>query len=250
MKIIYKYITKIFLKNVLTTITVLLVLFILSETIRIINIDNKPIGYLHYGVLYILYQIPFWITQSLPISNLLGFLFFFTSISNSNELTAIKAGGININKIFIPIIITSIIMSFCVLCFNEMFIVNLTKKGKDFLYYNIKGRRRDDPDIYKNINHIGNNQYKYIVNSYNPFTKELFGVNIDDFSNDLQLKKQIYARKASFINDGKWKFYNGLIRDFKNDESILREEPFKEKIIYLDEEPESFITDTHIKINQ
>lgn len=249
MKIINKYVLKMFIKNVFTSILVLLILFTLSETIRITNMDNKPSGYVYYGVLYILYQLPFWTTQILPISNLLGFLFFFTNISNSNELIAIKAGGININKIFMPIILTSLIMSFLILFLNEICIVNLTKKGKEYLYYNIKGRKRDDTDIYKNINHIGENQYKYIVNSYNPFKKELYGVNIDDFSKNLKLKKQIYARKACFLDTGKWKFYHGLIRTFQNDENFT-EEPFKEKIIYLNEEPDSFITNTHIKIDQ
>ncbi|MDR0676051.1 MAG: LptF/LptG family permease, partial [Elusimicrobiota bacterium] len=77
MKILIRYVIKEFLRPVLFCIVIFLILFVLSETFRLLNIENKMPNSLHYGILYLIYEIPYWITQILPIAMLIGFLFFY-----------------------------------------------------------------------------------------------------------------------------------------------------------------------------
>lgn len=249
MKILYKYVLKEFIRPVIFCIGMFLILFILSETFRILNIENKLPNSFYYGVLYMIYEIPYWISQILPIAMLLGFLFFFTGLSVSNEVVAIKAGGININKVFMPIILLSIFFSFAILVANETFLTNLTRKGKEFLYYDIKGRERERKALYKDINYIGQAGLKYIAKAYDPIRKTLYGINIDKFTNDLELVEQIYAKKAVFVKDGKWRFYDGVFREFDGFGDVLIEKDFKKREFVINEEPDTFKIED-IKIEQ
>ena len=250
MKIITKYILKEFLRPVLACCLIFLLLFILSESFRIINIENKPDNALYYMVFYLLYQTPSWLVQITPMALLLGFLFSYSNLSNFNEITAIKAGGINLNRIFLPIILFSFCFSIFVLFANEKIIPKTNRMANYFYKVKVRGDKINEQDTYQNINYMGKNNLKYIAKSFDAKENILHKINIDNFGNGIFLKGQIYAESSVFIGEGKWKFINGVIRKFDvKSQDVISEERFEEKIIDINEYPDSFKID-EIKAEQ
>jgi lipopolysaccharide export system permease protein len=250
MKIITKYVLKEFIKPVIACCLIFLLLFILSESFRIINLENKSATALYYLPFYLLYQIPAWLLQITPMALLLGFLFSYSNLSNFNEITAIKAGGINLNKIFLPIILFSFFFSIFVLFANEK-IIPKTNRLSNYVYkVKVRGDVISEQNIYNNINYMGKNNSKYIAKSFDATTNTLSKINIDNFQDDIFLSAQIYAESATFVGDGKWKFINGVIRTFDvKTQDVITEERFAEKIIDIKEKPDSFKID-EIKSDQ
>lgn len=58
-------------------------------------------------LLYIFYQIPYMLQLAIPISTLVASVYLFQRLSQSNELTAIRAAGIGLYELLGPIIIFS-----------------------------------------------------------------------------------------------------------------------------------------------
>ncbi len=246
MKILTKHILKEFFKPFASSLFIFLTLFFLSESFRIINISQKPENALYFLPLYLIYQTPIWLTQILPISMLLGFLFSFGNLANFNEVTAIKAGGINLNRIFFPIILFALGVSFFTLFASETITPKSNKLANELYSVKIRGNENYKKDFFENINYLGKNNAKYIIQSFDAKTKTLHNLNIDIFEEkeNVFLKEQIYAKNAVWVKGGTWKFQNGVRRTFDNGMSqIVKEEIFDEKIINLDEPPENFMID-------
>ncbi|MFH1714692.1 MAG: LptF/LptG family permease [Elusimicrobiota bacterium] len=243
MKIITKYIIKTFLKPLITSITVFLLLFILSETFRVINIVDKSPDYLIFLPFYLLFQTPFWLTQIIPVAMLLAFLFSFGMLARHNEIIAIKAGGINLNKIFIPIIVFSLGVSASVLVINETIMPFTNKQSEHFYREKIRGHEIREKTEYNNVVYIGMGGMKYAIKKYNVPENMLYRVSIDRFDNNLNLVDQLYGENAHW-KDEQWIFNKGVFRKFNpNTGDVIEESTFDEKIISLPEKPENFKTD-------
>lgn len=57
---------------------------------------------------YYFYHAPYWIALTLPIAALLGTLFSLTSLARANELTAMKAAGISLYRLLLPLLAFSL----------------------------------------------------------------------------------------------------------------------------------------------
>ena len=63
------------------------------------------------GVEYLLYQIPTVLLYCLPISTLIGSVFFFRQMSLSSELVAIFVSGIPFRRVLVPVAMVGCLMS-------------------------------------------------------------------------------------------------------------------------------------------
>lgn len=70
---------------------------------------GAPKGYL---LLFILYQIPFILPLAIPISCLIAALLLFQNLSRSHELTAMRAAGLGLMPLALPILLSAILLSF------------------------------------------------------------------------------------------------------------------------------------------
>lgn len=70
---------------------------------------GASIGYL---LLFILYQIPFILPLAIPISCLIAALLLFQNLSRSHELTAMRAAGLGLTPLALPLILSAILLAF------------------------------------------------------------------------------------------------------------------------------------------
>lgn len=97
---------KILILSVFSFIAILLVLK-MEETARVAALGApwKEVG------LFILYQIPYILPIALPLSCLISALLLTQRLSSSHELTAMRASGLSLFKIILPILLSSILLS-------------------------------------------------------------------------------------------------------------------------------------------
>lgn len=65
-----------------------------------------------YLLLFILYQIPFILPLAIPISCLIAALLLFQNMSRAHELTAMRAAGLGIFPLALPIVLSAILLAF------------------------------------------------------------------------------------------------------------------------------------------
>ncbi|MCA6071253.1 MAG: LptF/LptG family permease, partial [Endomicrobium sp.] len=100
-KILYKYIIKTFTSIFLFTVLAFALVVAISGLFD--NISNgfyaKYKASFDLIILHLITNLPEWLMQGLPIATLLALLFSLGNLSKRNEITAMKAAGINVWRV-------------------------------------------------------------------------------------------------------------------------------------------------------
>jgi lipopolysaccharide export system permease protein len=215
-KILDKYIIRNFIK--VFVFTVALFVFVVIMPDLLLQIDF----YMEYKVsigLILLHQIsnlPEYLMQALPLATLLAVLFSFSNLSQKNEITAIKAAGINIWRI----IITFLIMGFIIGIGD--FAVRETVVPKTSLY-NTKVKKEKikkekilvKTDYYNQIIALPNNT-RMTVRHLDTRAGIMKDIVMEKYNDAFALEKLVLAKEAIWENDS-WVFKNGVVRKFDTD---------------------------------
>ncbi|MEO6053610.1 MAG: LptF/LptG family permease, partial [Chthoniobacterales bacterium] len=115
MKILDRYVGKnIIITSIFGVVVLSLVLIlgkIFKEVLDLLINHDVP---LKYVVAFFIYALPFSLTFTIPWGFLTALLLIFGRMSADNELIALKANGISIPRVCIPVFILSIFLSiFC-----------------------------------------------------------------------------------------------------------------------------------------
>ena len=122
MKILRKYI----LKEIFVMFTLSLVIFtftlVVGNIVQLAElVINKGVDITLVGKLF-LYLIPFLLSYTIPMSILASTLLVFGRMSSDNEITAMRATGINLYTLSIPLIILGLLFSLFSIILNDLVI--------------------------------------------------------------------------------------------------------------------------------
>lgn len=110
MPILWKHILSQYFKVLLLSITTFIAVLVttrLDEIAHFATLGSES----RYIFLFILYQIPYVLPIALPISALISALILVQGMSNSHELTAMRACGLAVREIFTPIILAASLLA-------------------------------------------------------------------------------------------------------------------------------------------
>lgn len=169
---------------------------------------------------YLLNVIPYFLYNIAPYIVLLAVLITFTLMQRSNEVTAIKATGISIYRIIVPVLLATVFISVGLFLFDQ-FYLPYTNKRQDALRNQIKGK---PAQTYLNPDR------KWIFGSHSTiYYYQFFDSERDQFGNltvfefepkTFQLVRRISAERAQWDNNlQKWVCTRGWEREL-NDAAI------------------------------
>ena len=125
-----------YLTIIVASFLMLLLVFTLFELLS--DILRNQISPLTVGE-YLLNVAPYFLYTTTPLSMLLAVLVTFGLLQRSNEITAIKATGISLYRIIVPVLIVSSMVA-GVLFLSDQFYLPYTNKRQDALRNQIKGK--------------------------------------------------------------------------------------------------------------
>ena len=191
-------------------------------------------------LVFLVYRLPFWLVQVMPVATLLATLFTMSNFLRYNELTAMKASGLSIYRIILPLVLFSLGLSILTFTFNETMASQLTYKAK--LYEKHKIRHEEGLDYLKrdNVIYYGQDHRIYNIRFFDGEKSTMQDILIDEFGPGNVLQKQLIARAGQWQDDH-WHFSEGLSREFDvAGGAILKEEKFSALDIKLPETPADF----------
>lgn len=98
---------------------VLTSVFLLSNLVRLANlVINKGVALSTIGEVFLLY-FPLLIGYTLPIACLISIIIAFSRLSVDNEIIAIRASGISLGKILLPLAVLGMLLSMVSLLLND-----------------------------------------------------------------------------------------------------------------------------------
>lgn len=218
MRILDKYILKEFLGPFLFGVAAFTAIFLGSDTLLSIAgfITKYGASSLSAIKIFIL-AIPRIIVYTFPMAVLLGALMCMSSLSGASELIVMRNSGQSFLRLAMPIFIFSAIISICAIAFNE-FVVPWTNREYQYIL-DVEIKKNLNPDIVDNIVmkdiQDGNLLHLIYAKKYNPETKELKDITIQEFKYGKPVKIEM-SPKAVW-KEGVWDFKQGVAYDITPD---------------------------------
>jgi len=236
MKVLDKYILREFLRNFIIS------LLFFSVLLLIVRFSEKEVGKfvsdripLSKSIISLLLQIPGYVIFVSPPSILFAAFFSLGRMTQNNEITAMRASGINLLRIFQPVFISSFIISLLMIAFYDQVVTRSIEKDNEINRY-LGG--------YETASHVvfeGKGRRVFYIYSMFIRDKRMQSLTIYEFDEDNKIKQEIYASTATW-SDQKWNLTEGVVRTFK-DNKVL-EELYENMEIYVPEDPEIMIKGT------
>jgi LPS export ABC transporter permease LptG/LPS export ABC transporter permease LptF len=206
--------------------SLLLIFIIVTFIDRIDNIHkhNKPLILLFE---YIRYRIPEFVHYILPVAALTTALLSLGLLTKFNEITAMKACGLSLYRIILPIVFMAFLVSFVSFYLQENILPNSSKKVEE---------------IWDKINDVPARSYSYLdrrwvlgkeknrIYHYNYFDREksVFSqLSIYDIDpSTWSFKRRIYSERG-YLSEGHISLEDSWYRDFVNGRPIRFEKSEK-----------------------
>src|SRR5713226_813964 len=199
-----------YLTMIVAAFLTLLLVFTLFELLG--DILRNQVSPLTVGE-YLLNVVPYFLYNTTPLSMLLAVLVTFGLLQRSNEITAIKATGISLYRLVIPVLIVSTLVA-GVLFLSDQIYLPYTNKRQDALRNRIKGKpaqtylRPDRKWIF------GQHSDIYYYQFFDPDRDAFGGVSVFQFDpRTFQITHRIAADRAHWSDSmGRWVYEQGWER--------------------------------------
>jgi len=212
----------VYLSMIVGTFLVLMLVFTFFELLK--DINRVP---LYIVGEYLVTVTPYFLYNTTPISMLLAVLITFGLFEKSSEITAMKASGMSIYRVILPVLVMAGVVATGLFFFDQFYLPQLNKK-QDALRNQIKGK---PPQTYLRPDRkwiFGENSTIYYYQFFDPDQDRFGTVSAFEFDpQTFQLKRRVFADRAHWSDSlHRWIFESGWVRDF-NGTAVTDYKPFE-----------------------
>jgi lipopolysaccharide export system permease protein len=237
-RILHRYVIMEFFRILSLSLSSLILIYLVVLFFQRMSlfIERKAPSYLM--VEYLLYKIPETLFQwTLPYAVLLSTSLSLGLLSRHNEITAMKAGGVSLYRITLPLLFFALIASVCSFVGNE-YLVPYTNQRTQYLL-DVEVRKQDASSFFKNFKiwYHGDHQI-FNIQLLDANEKTMKGVTLYQFDGSFRCVQRVDAEEVRWVS-GKAHFYKGTVRDF-DEQGSIRTVPFEEIEFPIKETWESF----------
>lgn len=241
MKILTRYIVREFMKPFLLSLLFFCVIILIIQVFNDMRfIMEKKAGF-YLAFKYFSLQIPALLIQIVPLAVLFGVLFSLSWLSKNSELIAMRAGGVSIFLVAVPLFFSGLAICAASVLFNETIVPKTTKmksytKDVEIQKMPEAGANRQR----ENISMIGADRRIYHIKSFDGSVPSMTDILILEFAEGTKLKSRLDAKSAKFEGD-RWVFYDGYARTFDTEGAETSSQPFDRMPYPLPERPGDFL---------
>ena len=243
MKIIDKYIIKeLFLPFVIGIIGFIVIMLSvrISGDINLIISEKIPSGIVFSMMLY---KIPEYIVTGMPVAYLIATLLMLARLGKDNEITALRASGVNFKRMIYPILIISMIASSISFLLMDYVVPYSNHKSNSAL---LEAKKLKKETVTNDIQFRGVDSRVFSLRKIDQANKTMEGIMVYDTS---KKKTEIITAERGSWNGKIWILQNGIThkyfsRDRKGVGSFVAyEEPFTSITVDAKIQVEDFITE-------
>jgi LPS export ABC transporter permease LptG/LPS export ABC transporter permease LptF len=182
---------------------------------------------------YLLNLIPYMLYNLTPLCALLAVLITVGALSRSSELTAMKASGVSLYRLIVPLLALAAILAVSLFTFDELYLPAANRR-QESLRSVIKGKpaqtflRPDRKWISGQQDSVGEPTRIFYYQFFDPDKDVFANLTVFEFEpNTFHLSRRIFAGAAHWDTHAQhWVLENGWQRTFQGD-SISSYEPFQ-----------------------
>lgn len=202
--IIHKYLTREIFKYICIVMGAVIGIYVAVDFFE--KIDDFMEAGLGFSkvVTFFIFEIPFIISQIIPVCILLAVLIVFGLMSGNNEIVALKSSGVSIYYMLKPVLLIGFMIAVLVFLFSDV-IIPITREKANHIWLR---EVRHESFISKDENiWLKDNRLIAHIKSYNDKDKSVSGLTINYFDENFRLQRRIDANKGVF-RQKKWFLYD------------------------------------------
>ena len=184
------------------------------------------------------YNMPAELYKGLPLIVLIATVFLFLSLTRQRELDAMKAAGVSLYRVSLPILLTAFIVSVLAVLFQETALPELNAKAEEVDRVKIRGMPPRHLQRQSQIWYRSSETRFLRMALLDPVEQSMEGLMVLDIDRDFHLVNRLDARKARWTPDG-WQLAGGVTRTIDRANRV-RSEPFDQRMAVMPEHIDDF----------
>lgn len=202
MKIIHKYVLREHAGPLVFALSALTSLMLLNYVAKQLgNLVGKGLDW-RVILEFFLLSVPFTVAMTLPMAVLVAVLYAFSRLASENEITALKANGVSMTRLLVPVVLAGGFLAVGMIAFNDQVLPRSNHRLRT-LQGDISRKKPTFLIKEQIINEVAPNSYFLRTNHLNRETNGMREVTIYDLSDPMR-RRTIYADSGSmaFTEDG------------------------------------------------
>jgi LPS export ABC transporter permease LptG/LPS export ABC transporter permease LptF len=184
------------------------------------------------------YNMPAELYKGLPLIVLIATVFLFLSLTRQRELDAMKAAGVSLYRVSLPILLTAFVISGLAVLFQEVALPELNAKADEVDRVKIRGMRPRHLQQQSQIWYRSSETRFLRMALLDPVEQSMDGLMVLDIDRDFRLVTRLDARKARWTEEG-WQLTAGTLRSIDGANRV-RSEAFASRLAVMPEHIDDF----------
>ena len=215
MRILERYLIKSFILPLLYCLVLFCLLYIIVDIFGHLDevLRNSVPALLLYQ--YYLSSVPLIFVQTAPVAALLAIVYMLSTMNKNNELTALKACGISIWRVLLPVFAIGMFLSVSIFLINENIVSRalITAERIKNDYIDKSPDKRKSQRVITDFTVYGKGNRMIYAKEFNPADNRLQGIIILEHDDSQRLRGKITASKATWTGK-EWLFFDCSIYKF------------------------------------
>lgn len=241
MRTFTRYIMSEFSRNFAITLSAFVMLFLIGDFIEKVDDYIEHSAAAGDVAAFILYQIPKILFLMTPVAVLLATLLTVGAMSRNGEVMAIKASGVPLSRIVLPVLMMAAGFSAVIFWADETVIPYCNARAEHIKNVDIK-KKPAIPQLKHDKLWFRGPEGEIVNVGLVEFKGDIptcYGVTFYRFDDRFKLVKRTDAQKMEWNGEG-WTLKDGVNYDFRRGEGGIKRTRFKEQIVDLPEKPDDF----------
>jgi LPS export ABC transporter permease LptG len=189
--------------------TLFVVIDLLQTLDRFIRI-KPPLLYVFE---HFLFRVPAALHDGLPVVTLVATIFLFLALARYHELTAMKAAGMSLYRVALPILLVGLGVAFLSGLFQEIVLPRLNEWGDEVDRVKIRGQLPRHLQSRERLWLRTSDTRFYRIELLAPGTGDMYGMTVLEVDPRFRLLSRLDARRAHVTPEG-WEMTDGAFREF------------------------------------
>jgi len=215
------------------------VLFIVVDLLQTLDRFLRVKPPLTLILLHFAYNLPPELYKGLPLIVLIATVFLFLSLTRQRELDALKAAGISLFRVSLPVLAAALVISLAAIVFQEAALPEISAKAEEVDRVKIRGQLPRHLQRQSQIWYRASDTRFFRMALLDPVEKSMEGLLVLEIDKQFRLVNRIEAGKARWTPDG-WQLRNGVVRRVDRLNRV-RTEPFASRLAVMPEHIDDFI---------
>jgi LPS export ABC transporter permease LptF/LPS export ABC transporter permease LptG len=236
--IIDRYLLREYVKFLGIGLVVGSVLFVVVDLVQTLDRFLRVKPPLVYILQHFVYRLPGALYDGLPIVVLMATVFLFLSLTRAHELDALKAAGISLYRVSVPVLLLAVALSVGAGLFQETVLPTINAWADEVDRVKIRGGLPRHLQRRNQLWYRSSETRFWRMELLDPVNRSIDGLLVLEVDADFQLVSRVDARSARFTASG-WELREGFTRQVVKG-AKLESRPFDRLTLRMPEHIEDF----------